>query len=381
MKKYFLYFLALTAFNSCSNPEEPVLEPDQKNFELFDFENAQQNEEFILGLEVLGDKLFFLHKNYPGFIDNQHRTTPLCCLTSDLNLQFRPSFSENYIIHPIENLNGFIVFPVGPGELRPLIFDEQLGDEWIGAKLVSGSQKEFFHPEKNFDINGNHLILNLQKDEIHKILILEINFGTGFHQLEVLQVIELSILDLGLDPNSNSGLIIQSIKKYEDQWIAHIRSTENGIEEGNSYLISKDGSTEKLSGPATGSANFRFYDFARLNPQEYLITESPIGRISYSSSPISENKTYITELNGPLIIRSDGQKGLIFIPGTNVLASLENFRENGVSSHQLKELDRTGITNDQIYDAQFFENKVYVATRRGLFVKSRENFWEEIRLP
>ncbi|PSL01468.1 hypothetical protein [Cecembia rubra] len=379
MKKKFLCLLTLYALFSCSDPIEPSLEQDAENFELFDFDNGQSNEEFILGLEVIGDKLFFLHTNFPGFIDKQHRAAPLCCLTSDLNNRFKPSFTENYIIHPIEDLNGLVVFPVVPGELRTIIFDELLGDEWKGARLVTGFQKEHFHSEKNFDLNGNHLILNLQKDGNLAILILEINFGTGFHQLELKQVTEIG--NLGLESHSNSGLIIQSIKKYEDRWIAHIRSTGNGMGEGNSYLISKDGGTEKLPGPTLGSTNFRFYDFAKLGPQEYLITESPIGRISYGSSPVSENKAYITEINGPLVIRSDGQKGLIFIPGTNVIASIENFRENGISNHQLKQLDNTGIANDQIYDAQFFENKVYIATKSGLFVKSQENFWEEIRLP
>lgn len=381
MKKHFFWVIALSALFSCTDPIEPILEQNPENFELFDFEIAQRNEEFILGLEVIGDKLFFLHKNFPGFIDKQERLTHLCCLTSALNLRFRPSFSENYIVHPIENLIGFIVFPVGPGELRTLNLEEQLGEEGKGARLVSGSQKELFHPEKNFDISGNHLILNLQKDGFNKILILEINFGTGFHQLDVKQITEISILDLGLDANSTSGLIIQSIKKYEDQWITHIRKADDDPESGDSYLISKDGSVQKLIGPTTGSTNFRFYDFTQVSPLEYLISESPIGRISYTNSPLSETKEYITELNGPLVIRSDGDKGLMFIPGAEILSSLENFRENGATNHQLRELDRTGLNNLQIYDAQFFGDKAYIATTKGLFVKSQGNFWEEVRLP
>lgn len=380
MKRFFVFTICICFGFSCSEPGEPVIEVDPENFEQVD--NSTLNRGFIFGMEIIDDKLFFLHESYPGYINKEGSITFSCCFTSGLNRRFRPSFTEDYILHPSENLKGLAIFPTDFGETRGLIFADHLNENGADRLLVSDTQKELIHPERTFDLNGNHLILNLVNAGHHRILILEIDFGTGFGRIEVSKVAEINPLSLGLSSDENGqGLIIQSVKKLEDQWVAHIRKAGDEPESGDSYLISKDGSTQKLIGPSTGSTNFRFYDFAQVSPLEYLISESPVGRISYSNSPLSETKEYITELNGPLIIRSDGDKGLIFIPGTEVLSSLENFRENAVSNHQLTELDRTGLNSAQIYDVQFFGGKVYVATRNGLFVKSQENFWEEVRLP
>lgn len=380
MKRFFVFIICICFGFSCSEPGEPVKEDDPENFERID--NSTLDRGFILGMEIIDDKLFFLHVNTPGYINKEGNITFSCCLSGGLSFRFRPSFTEDNIIHPVENLSGFLLFPNFFGELRGLNFEQHLGEDGIGAKLVLDTQKDFFLPERNFDLNGNHLILNLTKDGVNQILILEIDFGTGFGSIGVNKIAEINPSDLDMVTDDNGqGLIIQSVKKLEDQWIAHIRKANEDQESGDTYLISKDGSAQSLIGPTTGSPNFRFYDFAQVSPLEYLISESPVGRISYSNSPLSETKEYITELNGPLIIRSDGDKGLIFIPGTEVLSSLENFRENAVSNHQLTELDRTGLNSAQIYDVQFFGGKVYVATRNGLFVKSQENFWEEVRLP
>lgn len=380
MKRFFVFTICICFGFSCSEPGEPVIEVDPENFEQVD--NSTLDQRFIFGMEIIGDKLFFLHEETPGYINKDGGLSTFCCSVGGLSLRFRPSFSGDYILHPVENLVTLVIHPVGVGELRFLNFEEKLGDDGVGASLVSNTQKDFFLPERNFDLNGNHLILNLTKDGVNQILILEIDFGTGFGSIGVNKIAEINPSDLDMVTDVNGqGLIIQSVKKLEDQWVAHIRKAEDEPESGDTYLISKDGNAQKLIGPTTGSPNFRFYDFAQVSPLEYLISESPVGRISYTNSPLSDTKEYITELNGPLVIRSDGDKGLIFIPGTEVISSLENLRENAVSNHQLTELDRTGLNSAQIYDVQFFGGKVYVATRNGLFVKSQENFWEEMRLP
>lgn len=382
MKRYLALILLIFLSFSCSDPVEPIIEENNpENFELYD-SNFINRQGFILGMEIIDEKLFFLHLNSPGYINKEGNVNFSCCLSGGLSFRFRPSFTEDYIIHPVENLSGFSLFPNFFGELRGLNFEQHLGEDGIGARLVLDTQKDFFLPERNFDLNGNHLILNLTKDGVNQIIILEIDFGNGFGSIGVNKVAEINPSHLGMAANGNGqGLIIQSVKKLEDQWVAHIRKAGDEPESGNSFLISKDGSVQNLLGPSTGSPNFRFYDYAMLSPLEYLISESPIGRISYSNSIISESKEYITEVNGPLIIRSDGEKGLIFIPGSEILSSLENFQENGATNHQLTELDRAGLDNSRIYDVQFFGGKVYVATRNGLFVKSQENFWEEVRLP
>jgi hypothetical protein len=365
---------------SCNDPVEPIIDDEPENFELVDTSNLDKG--FVFGMEIIDEKLFFLHENYPGYISKDGGITFSCCATGGQSRRFRPSFTNDYTIQPIQNLIGFTVFPSDLGEIRGIVLNDHLAENGDDIRLVSDTQKESIYPERTFDLNGNHLILNLIKSGHNQILILEIDFGNGFGRLEVNKVAEINPSSLDLSSEGNGlGLIIQSVKKLEDQWIAHIRKAEDGPESGDSFLISKDGSVQKLTGPTTGSPNFRFYDFAQLSTLEYLITESPIGRISYSNSPLAETKEYITELNGPLMIRSDGEKALIFIPGSEILSSLENFRENGATSHQLSELDRTGLNNSQIYDVQFFGGKVYVATRNGLFVKSQENFWEEVRLP
>ncbi|MBW3466472.1 hypothetical protein [Arthrospiribacter ruber] len=380
MKKLLsLLFLSIFLF-SCNDPAEPVVEDDPENFELID--NSNLNSGFVFGMEIIDDQLFFLHESNPGYINKDGEITFSCCATGGQSRRFRPSFTRNYTLHPIQNLIGFNVFSSDFGELRGLILDDYLGGNGGDFRLVSDTQKELIHPERTFDLNGNHLILNLIKDGFHEILILEIDFGNGFGSLEVNKAAAITASDLGMAADANAqGLIIQSVKKLEDQWIAHIRKAGEDPESGDSFLISKDGSSQLLIGPSTGSPNFRFYDYAQVSPLEYLISESPVGRISLTNSPLSESKEYITELNGPLMVRSDGDKGLIFMPGTEVLSSLENFRENAVSNHQLTELDRTGLNGAQIYDVQFFGGKVYVATRSGLYVKSQENFWEEVRLP
>ncbi|PRY88534.1 hypothetical protein [Mongoliibacter ruber] len=381
MKRKLALVLLICFGFSCSDPGEPIIEEDPEDFELYD-SNIINSNGFILGMEIIDEKLFFLHVNTPGYINKEGIINFTCCLRSGLSNRFRPSFTEDYIIHPVENLSGFFLFPNFFGDLRGLNFAQHLGEDGIGATLVLDTHKNFFHPERNFDLNGNHLILNLAKDGVNRIIILEIDFGNGFGSIGVNKIAEINPSNLGMDTDSNGqGLIIQSVKKLEDQWVAHIKKAGDDEESGDSFLIYKDGSVQKLIGPSTGSPNFRFYDYAMITPLEFLISESPIGRISYSNSIISESKEYITEVNGPLIIRSDGNKGLIFIPGTNILSSLDNFRENGVANHQLQELDRTGLESPNIYDVQFFGNKAYVATRDGLFVKSQENFWEEVRLP
>jgi hypothetical protein len=44
-------------------------------------------------------------------------------------------------------------------------------------------------------------------------------------------------------------------------------------------------------------------------------------------------------------------------------------------------LDRTGLNSSRIYDLQFFNGKVYLTTDNGIYSKSIDNFWEEVRLP
>jgi hypothetical protein len=56
-------------------------------------------------------------------------------------------------------------------------------------------------------------------------------------------------------------------------------------------------------------------EFTKTSPNDFLITESPIGRISYSNSLIASTPQLIAEFNNPLIIRYYGEKAVFFTPG------------------------------------------------------------------
>jgi hypothetical protein len=375
----FLVFIIL--IGSCAEPNEPLVESDFENFSLVDLGDANLNNAQFFGLEVFEGKMFFLNQSIPGFIDLNGQTDFSCCLNSGINRNFRPSFTTNYILQPIENLIGFLVYPNFFGGLRALNFEELLGDDGKNARIVSGNQPLPINLERNFDLNQNHLILNVTTDDgIDRIWILELDFGDGFNTIKLIDKIEITPENLGITPgNPQIGLVITSIKKLEDHWVAHISKSREDVTLGESYIITKDGDLQKLFGSQNN--DFSFYDYTKISPNDFLITESPVGRISYSNSLVSSSPQLIAEFNGPLIIRYFEEKAVFFIPGQSLIASLENFKIDGASNYQTMELDRTGLNSSRIYDLQFFNGKVYVATDNGIYSKSIENFWEEVRLP
>jgi hypothetical protein len=381
----FYKFLIVTMFlGSCTDPVEPTITPEIENFSLVDLGGESLNNAQVFGFEVFEGKMFFLNQSIPGFIDSNGKTDFSCCLNSGINRNFRPSFTTNYILQPIENLIGFLVYPINFfGGLRALNFEELLGDDGKNARIVSGNQPLPINLERNFELNGNHLILNVTTDDgVDRVWILEIDFGDGFGSLKLINKIDITPESLGITPgNPQIGIVIGSVKKLEDRWIAQISISGDDTSSGDSYIISKEGSIQKLFGPQTGDSNFGFYDFTKISLDDFLITESPIGRISYSNSLVDGTPQLIAEFNGPLIIRYFDEKAVFFIPGQSLIASLENFKVDGASNYQTKELDRTGLNSSRIFDLQFFNGKVYVATDNGIYSKSIENFWEEIRLP
>jgi hypothetical protein len=383
--KVFQKFLIVTLlFGSCTDPVEPSINTEIENFSLVDLGQGALNNAKVFGLEVFEGKMFFLNQSIPGFIDLNGRTDFSCCLNSAINRIFRPSFTTNYILQPIENLIGFVVYPINLfGGLRALNFEELLGDDGKNARIVSGNQPLPINLERNFELNGNHLMLNVTTgDGIDRIWILEIDFGDGFGSLNLINKIEITPESLGITTvNPHVGLVIGSVKKFEDRWIAQISSSGEGTASGGSYIISKEGSIQKLFGTQSDDYNFLFYDFTKISPDDFLITESPIGRIFYSNSLVASTPQLIAEFNGPLAIRHYEEKVVFFIPGQSLIASLENFKVNGASNYQTMELDRTGLNSSRIFDLQFFNGKVYLATDNGIYSKTIENFWEEVRLP
>lgn len=384
MRGFHKFLIVILLFGSCTDPVEPSITPEIENFSLVDLGQGALNNDQVFGLEVFEDKMFFLNQSIPGFIDSNGMTDFSCCLNSGINSNFRPSFATNYILQPIENLIGFVVYPIDFfGGLRALNFEELLGESGKNARIVSGNQPLPINLERNFELNGNYLMLNVTtEDGIDRIWILEIDFGDGFGSLKLINKIEITSESLGVTTgNPQIGLVIRSVKTLEDRWIAHISKSGEDTASGGSYIISKEGSIQKLFGSQTGDSNFGFYDFTKISPNDFLITESPIGRISYSNSLISSTPQLIAEFNGPLIIRYFEEKAVFFIPGQSLIASLENFKTDGASNYQTMELDRTGLNSNRIYDLQFFNGKVYVATDNGIYSKSIENFWEEVRHP
>jgi hypothetical protein len=384
MKIFHKFLVFIILIGSCAEPNEPLVESDFENFSLVELGDPNLNNAQFFGLEVFEGKMFFLNQSIPGFIDLNGQTDFSCCLNSGINRNFRPSFTTNYILQPIENLIGFLVYPINfIGGLRALNFEELLGESGKNARIVSGNQPLPINLERNFELNGNHLMLNVTTgDGIDRIWILEIDFGDGFGSLKLINKIDITPESLGITTgNPQIGLVIGSVKKLEDRWIAQISKSGEDAASTGSYIISKEGIIQKLFGPQTDDSNFGFYDFTKISPKDFLITESPIGRIFYSNSLVSSSPQLIAEFNGPLVIRYFEEKAVFFITGQSLIASLENFKVDGASNYQTMELDRTGLNSSRIYDLQFFNGKVYVATDNGIYSKSIENFWEEVRLP
>ncbi|WP_373523246.1 hypothetical protein [Aquiflexum sp.] len=372
---WFLYILILFSV-SCTDPQDPKIEPE--NFEKVEG-NSHINDSKIFGLQVEGDRLYLLSELVPGYIDASGNIVATCCFLGGLSLNFEPSFSDDYMVRPIETLNGFIFFPKR-GFGNPLIMnlEDAIGAAVNGGRIFADSKSTAFIMNRNFALNGNTLIFNILIDGELKIAMSDLEFDEGFNLVRAVNYKIFEPVSFGLDPQTKD-LMIRSIQNTGNQWIAHITANSEDISSGKTYLIGKDSNIIGMDSPTEGDPEFRFFDYTVDQSGGFLISESHVGRISYSANSSFNNPKFITELNAPLKISALSDKAVYFVPGAGQMTAITNYL-NPTSNNVLTfELDRTGLEANAIYSIKFFQGKAYIATDNGIFSKSLDNFWEEVR--
>ncbi|MBW3468348.1 hypothetical protein [Arthrospiribacter ruber] len=357
--------LILTFLQSCTDDDVlPEVEESPAKFERY--WNLQHSRGDFGNLKKINDRLYFSNVINPGFFDmedNQH-----VLAAQEYDMKFGHSFSELFSAGVVQSRKTLLVMPntnfmdnytarLTPLNIPELPLEAQVKPGWFEVP--------------NYAINDNFIISTWDRnifesgmDLFDNTFILELNqatssFGPYINPTD--PIVRKIKIDLEIQGATRLDLI--SAFTHKDGWL--VSGCIGGI--CSSFFITKEGNATPIR-----SLDERFVVFSFIegpNGDSFLSTE---GMIFYSNNGDIYNFEQVAYSNQWHRLKFIDDRLITWV-GTDKIYELKNYTDP--ENIEAVELINEGLEGLWVKDIELFNNRIFVSTNAGLFLKDLEDLW------